>query len=981
MIASGIYFERYSEFRQLVATLLGDNVFPKQANIIPYFGDTKTVTYVGVLPTLSVGTAVTVTVTGLSPIAATILESTGLYFVEFVAPLGDFTVETTCAAPQVTVRQYFRAVNFHTFTASLAEGSAPETIRGLQNFCDTFLNRLDTSVGTGDTLQGSASDTAANNNFGKLIGFERYAHDWSAADYRATLGGGTVARSYTRTLTANFSAGALSLYLPFTPTTATVVVTKNGVTLTPASDYTFTTDSIINITGSAAYGDVFVVTGSVVLPGLFPSLQYGGTFSALVNVVKSITGYELPDASVTDIQDDWWKIPSYVEDSYTDLLLHFIAAPGSTSIYDDSSARNTVTSTALLSNTTAKFLSTSARFTGTENITVASAPRINYDTNDFTIEFYVKFTSTTGDQTFVSRKDDDSNFWQFLKTGSDRLAFRSMVSGAYVVNVQTEMLTWDTNTWYHIMVSRTGLGMRIFRNGDLLSTFNIYAGMNMTLTSDIVFGYFARPSIPYTAHLTAYMDEVRFSSIARHIIDFLPRLTKYIGPKYYFAHALSGGTIVDVDPNNIYPDRFSLATTGTQVGTAATVQPCERKANTILAEIVSDGIATQDEPVVKSMDTDIDALQYTWLNPYAPAPDLGFDVYTDEHTCTGATDKTFVLSHTFNATSVQVWVNGVAITPDVINMTTREASTGQYVYPTNPGSPIVVGTFNANATTKTITLDSDVTVAAGDTVVIKSFGTTASTDMTKEFVVFDVAPTMPYTLQLSVVPMPGTTQVFVNGAQLDETSGDYTVSSSGLLTISAPALYAADCALITYAASLPVAWAHEHVLHSGSFPSTWTPAYALEAGSERLFVNGVLQNSDAYTIDPVTPHTLTFDATWLSTLVAGDMIQLQYVYNPGNVIIRQAVGSAYTYYLQTVHFNVNYTTGEIIWKTGVQTPGSGSTYLCSYTYFQKDLITNMLNRIKAATTNVVLRFTTSLQQSFIPGRWGGVANPGADVII
>lgn len=222
---------------------------------------------------------------------------------------------------------------------------------------------------------------------------------------------------------------------------------------------------------------------------------------------------------------------AFVDDNDTVLLLHCEGANASTTFTDDATGIYTFTATATrpksitargnaqLSILQSKFGSVSALFDGTgDYLFVDSTQDLNHGTGNFTIEFQVRFSSTTAAILVDYRSANLQGPYPVIYWTSSTI--RYYVSGADRITSSTLSL----NTWYHVAVSRSGTSTRMFINGTQAgSTYtdsaNYVIGGRLLLGADsIVLG---------NSSLNGYMDEIRVSNTARYTANFTAPTTAF----------------------------------------------------------------------------------------------------------------------------------------------------------------------------------------------------------------------------------------------------------------------------------------------------------------------------------------------------------------------------------------------------------------------------------------------------------------------
>lgn len=209
----------------------------------------------------------------------------------------------------------------------------------------------------------------------------------------------------------------------------------------------------------------------------------------------------------------------------TTLLLHAIAADGSTSIQDHSCYNRTVTCSGDAQVDTAQsvFGGAAILFDGTgDYITIPDAQEWQFGdgSGDWTVDFWIRVPSLPGAGSLyiMSQQEDGSNYWgiSYSSTGAFNL-FATYTAGV-LVNVTTPVSVLVVNTWTHVAVVRTSLTYKIFINGvsQTLTVTTDTGGAFNDLVGNLVIGSFAG-TMQYTL---GWLDEVRFSKLARWTSNF-----------------------------------------------------------------------------------------------------------------------------------------------------------------------------------------------------------------------------------------------------------------------------------------------------------------------------------------------------------------------------------------------------------------------------------------------------------------------------
>jgi hypothetical protein len=202
-----------------------------------------------------------------------------------------------------------------------------------------------------------------------------------------------------------------------------------------------------------------------------------------------------------------------------ELLLHGDGTSGSTTITDNSLNAITVTANgnAQIDTAVKKLGTGSIKFDGTGDYLSIDGTSYSIDlSGDFTIEFFVRHANATGNQKYLDLResgvgdttnyiliDTNTNFRLFID-GSDRLSGGAGGPSA--------------DTWYHIAVVRNGTSIKYFLDGTEELDYTQSTPKDYTL--DYSWLIAINGDLRNRNYLNGYLDELRFSSIARYTSNF-----------------------------------------------------------------------------------------------------------------------------------------------------------------------------------------------------------------------------------------------------------------------------------------------------------------------------------------------------------------------------------------------------------------------------------------------------------------------------
>lgn len=220
-------------------------------------------------------------------------------------------------------------------------------------------------------------------------------------------------------------------------------------------------------------------------------------------------------------------------DANTLLLLHFDGANGSTNIFDSSNYNRPVTlyGDAQISTAQSQFGGSAGVWDGTgDGLSVPDAPELNFGTGAFTIDFWVRLSSTSVVQTLVSKRaaagGNTSPFHIIYNNTGTRFEFYSTSNGSTndIAN-GTSMGTGVINTWAHLAVVRSGNSFYLFKDGTQVGS-TITNSSSLYSNSDTV--RVGAQGNGTANPLNGYMDEVRISNVARWTSNFTPPDAPYV---------------------------------------------------------------------------------------------------------------------------------------------------------------------------------------------------------------------------------------------------------------------------------------------------------------------------------------------------------------------------------------------------------------------------------------------------------------------
>lgn len=217
---------------------------------------------------------------------------------------------------------------------------------------------------------------------------------------------------------------------------------------------------------------------------------------------------------------------AFTNDSDTVLLLHMDGTNNSTSFPDDNGDRFrsgiSAINNAQVDTAQSKFGGASALFDGAGDYLISS-PGQGFSTNNFTIEFWVRFNSTGANQLIASGYPAGSpNLnWAFWMGSSNTFQyFLSSTGTTWDIASGVTIATVTTNTWYHVALVRDGNTFTPYLDGTAGTTTTSSSALYFNNTNWYIGGNTSNV-------MNGWIDELRISDIARYTGNFTAPTTAF----------------------------------------------------------------------------------------------------------------------------------------------------------------------------------------------------------------------------------------------------------------------------------------------------------------------------------------------------------------------------------------------------------------------------------------------------------------------
>jgi hypothetical protein len=150
-------------------------------------------------------------------------------------------------------------------------------------------------------------------------------------------------------------------------------------------------------------------------------------------------------------------------DSFTKLILHMNSDFSDSSVTGHTPTVNGATiDTGIkkLGAGSGKFVAASSQY-----VSYPDHTDYNFGTNDFVIDFWVRFATVSANHVFIGKGANTNEMWRFIRNHGGGLGFEQWASGSPVITVSSATWTPNTGQWYHLAITRSVNSWRIFIDG------------------------------------------------------------------------------------------------------------------------------------------------------------------------------------------------------------------------------------------------------------------------------------------------------------------------------------------------------------------------------------------------------------------------------------------------------------------------------------------------------------------------------------
>ena len=123
-------------------------------------------------------------------------------------------------------------------------------------------------------------------------------------------------------------------------------------------------------------------------------------------------------------------------------------------------------------------------------------PALNLEINDFTIDLWVNFSHTSGEQVLVEKWVQGDGFidgWTLTKLDNNVLRLAFEIEEGQEADLDSNVLTILSGNWYHFAATRERNTFTLFMNGEVIARDDFVGKLNLDSESSLKFGHRGNP--------------------------------------------------------------------------------------------------------------------------------------------------------------------------------------------------------------------------------------------------------------------------------------------------------------------------------------------------------------------------------------------------------------------------------------------------------------------------------------------------------
>jgi hypothetical protein len=125
-------------------------------------------------------------------------------------------------------------------------------------------------------------------------------------------------------------------------------------------------------------------------------------------------------------------------------------------------------------------------------INVADDPALDLGTDDFTVDLWVNFNDTSGEQVLVEKWVQGDGFvdgWTLTKLDGNVLRLAFEIEDGLEADLDSNELTIVPGLWYHFAATRKDNAFTLFMNGEIIAQGDFEGSLNLDSASSLKFGH------------------------------------------------------------------------------------------------------------------------------------------------------------------------------------------------------------------------------------------------------------------------------------------------------------------------------------------------------------------------------------------------------------------------------------------------------------------------------------------------------------
>lgn len=235
-------------------------------------------------------------------------------------------------------------------------------------------------------------------------------------------------------------------------------------------------------------------------------------YAKLDTTNQPFTGGSVASVTINSTPDSQGGI-----DASTQLMLHMDGANGGTTFVDSSQWGKAVTPTNMVTSTDNVKLGTAAAY-GTGQLSLPTFDVYSPRDYDYTWDFW--FYHAADSTIFSMTETADKRFLLYTTGGAIQFIYQYVYPKAFYATSAAGSI--PLNQWSHIAIVRTVAGtLKMYVNGQSVAVTKNWGSYSNTMS------YINAPLLVRCTGTGNYLDEVRFSTIARWTSDFVPPTRPY----------------------------------------------------------------------------------------------------------------------------------------------------------------------------------------------------------------------------------------------------------------------------------------------------------------------------------------------------------------------------------------------------------------------------------------------------------------------